>query len=133
MLSCRFRHTYYVHGQNGESSWEKHWMAFTPPAHATELLHTVDTNVNLSKEEVKQIDIQKNNGHISLAINQCSGETEANLDTVITHYVETLNEYNLRNLGRSLDAFIALSLSISIINSRIMLTSVSRTLIKQPT
>ena len=67
-----------------------------PRTHATELLSSkVVSNANFSrKEENLPIDIKEN-----LAITKCSGETQANLASVITHYVETLNQYSLRNLG----------------------------------
>jgi len=70
-------------------------MATIPDA---EMLPTVVGNAKLSGEErhanIHEEDIT------NLAITQCIGETDANLDAVITHYVETINKYNLRNLGR---------------------------------
>ncbi|XP_061342028.1 serine decarboxylase-like [Gastrolobium bilobum] len=74
-------------------------MTFIPSAHATELLPTLVRNAKLSREEDKQLDAQENHGDMNLAITKCSGETKANLAGVITRYVETLNQYNLRNLG----------------------------------
>ncbi|TKY51390.1 Serine decarboxylase [Spatholobus suberectus] len=64
-------------------------MTFIPTTHPTELLPT----------EERQIDIEENNSHMNLAITQCSGETQANLASVISRYVESLNQYNLHNLG----------------------------------
>ena len=67
----------------------------------TEVLPTVVGNAKLSGEErhanIHEDDI---NRLTNLAITQCIGETDANLEAVITHYVETINKYNLRNLGR---------------------------------
>ncbi|XP_061345126.1 serine decarboxylase 1-like [Gastrolobium bilobum] len=61
---------------------------------------TASHDAKLTTEEDKHIDIdQENHGDMNLAITKCSGETKANLAGVITRYVETLNQYNLRNLG----------------------------------
>ncbi|TKY45650.1 histidine decarboxylase [Spatholobus suberectus] len=66
---------------------------------AAELLPTVVSNANVSSKEEKQIDIEENNSHVNLAITHCTGETQANLASVISHYVESVNQYNLRNLA----------------------------------
>lgn len=39
---------------------------------------------------------ENDNSHTNLAITQCSGETQANLASVIAQYLETLNHYSLR-------------------------------------
>ncbi|KAH1230609.1 hypothetical protein AAZX31_10G215500 [Glycine max] len=82
-----------------EGRWKSVAMAFIPAA--TELLPTVVSDAELSKKDEKQkIDIQQNSNHMTnLAITKCSGETQANLASVITQYVETLNQHNLRFLG----------------------------------
>jgi len=85
-----------------EGRWKSVAMAFIPAA--TELLPTVVSDAELSKKDEKQkIDIQQNSNHMTnLAITKCSGETQANLASVITQYVETLNQHNLRFLGKFL-------------------------------
>ena len=75
-------------------------MAVTPATRATELFPRVVSNALVAREEEKQMETQENNGHMNLPITDDTGETQANLCEVITHYVETLNQYNLRNLGR---------------------------------
>ncbi|XP_024636430.2 serine decarboxylase 1 [Medicago truncatula] len=72
-------------------------MAIIPDA---EMLPTVVGIAKLSEEErhanIHEEDI---NRLTNIAITQCIGETDANLDAVIAHYVETINKYNLCNLG----------------------------------
>ncbi|KAK2404437.1 serine decarboxylase [Trifolium repens] len=50
--------------------------------------------------EEKHENIQENiNSLTNLAITQCIGETDANLNAQITRYVDTITKNNLRNLG----------------------------------
>jgi hypothetical protein len=54
------------------------------------------------KEELRHENIHEQNNIISLtnlAITQCIGETNTNLDEIITRYADTINNYNMRNLG----------------------------------
>ncbi|RDX71555.1 Serine decarboxylase, partial [Mucuna pruriens] len=72
-------------------------MAFVP---ATELLPRVVSGGRVSKKEEKKIQIQENNNsHTNLPTTNCTGETQPNLASLITQYVETLNQCSLRNLG----------------------------------
>jgi hypothetical protein len=50
--------------------------------------------------EEKHENIQENiNSLTNLAITQCIGETDANLNAQITRYVDTITKNKLRNLG----------------------------------
>jgi hypothetical protein len=53
---------------------------------------------------IHDADILKENIHeqTNLAITQCIGETNTNLDEIITRYADTINNYNMHNLGTSL-------------------------------
>ena len=69
-------------------------MTFIPDA---ELLPTVVVNAKLSREE--RHDEENINGLTNLAITKSIGETDANLNAVIASYADTINNYNMRNLG----------------------------------
>ena len=73
-------------------------MAFIPDS---ELLPMVNVNnAKLSREKERRGNVDEENKRKDLAINQCMGEKDANLDAIIARYAETINKYNLRNLGR---------------------------------
>ncbi|KAL2324615.1 hypothetical protein Fmac_023673 [Flemingia macrophylla] len=59
--------------------------------------------VKCSLEEEKQADIdnieEKTYTHMNLPITNNIGDTLTNLASLISHYIHTLNRYNLRNLG----------------------------------
>lgn len=59
-------------------------------------------NAKLSIEEERRENVDEENRRKELAINECMGEKDANLDAIIARYAETINKYNLRNLGRVL-------------------------------
>ncbi|XP_004496485.1 serine decarboxylase 1-like [Cicer arietinum] len=61
------------------------------------MLSMVVSNAKLAREEERQENINITN--TNLTINQCIGETDANLKAIITHYVDTLTYSSLRNLG----------------------------------
>jgi len=79
-----------------ENSMEKNVaMFFIPTTRATELLSTEVSSDNVSGGKKKlQIDIED-----KLAITEFNGETQPNLDSVISHYIQSLNQTNLRFLG----------------------------------
>ncbi|XP_027938139.1 serine decarboxylase-like [Vigna unguiculata] len=79
-----------------ENSMEKNVaMFFIPTTRATELLSTEVSRDNVSGGKEKlQIDIED-----KLAITEFNGETQPNLDSVISHYIQSLNQTNLRFLG----------------------------------
>jgi enoyl-[acyl-carrier-protein] reductase (NADH) len=57
------------------------------------------TLIHDAREE-KHENIQENiNSLTNLAITQCIGETDANLNAQITRYVDTITKNKLRNLG----------------------------------
>ncbi|XP_045812047.1 serine decarboxylase-like isoform X1 [Trifolium pratense] len=56
----------------------------------------------LKEEAIVHENIHEQNNITSLtnlAITQCIGETDTNLDAIITRYADTISNYNLRNLG----------------------------------
>jgi hypothetical protein len=63
---------------------------------------TMIHDAKVLKEEVRYENIHDQNNIISLtnlAITQCIGETNTNLDAIITRYADTIINYNMRNLG----------------------------------
>ncbi|RHN81709.1 putative histidine decarboxylase [Medicago truncatula] len=56
-------------------------------------------NAKLSIEEERRENVDEENRRKDLPINECMGEKDANLDAIIARYAETINKYNLRNLG----------------------------------
>ncbi|XP_061342029.1 serine decarboxylase-like [Gastrolobium bilobum] len=70
-----------------------------PTVPVTERLPRVVSKTKPSREEEKQREIQENNGHLSLAVTKCTGETPPNLAEIISHYVGTLNQKKLHFLG----------------------------------
>jgi hypothetical protein len=63
---------------------------------------TMIHDAKVLKEELRHENIHEQNNIISLtnlAITQCIGETNTNLDVIITRYADTINNYNMRNLG----------------------------------
>jgi len=70
-------------------------MASIPRTRATELLPTEVSNGNVPRKEDK---LQKGIEE-KLAITECNGETQPNLDSVISHYVQNLHQYDFNNLG----------------------------------
>ncbi|KAJ1425006.1 Pyridoxal-phosphate binding site [Sesbania bispinosa] len=71
-------------------------MSFNIPICTGRLVNNI---IKPSIEEDKHEDIQESNGHVSLTITKCTGETNANLAKIITNYVGTLNQNKLRFLG----------------------------------
>ncbi|XP_020232117.1 serine decarboxylase 1 [Cajanus cajan] len=55
----------------------------------------------MKKKETQIDNIEENDGNCNtnLAITKCTGETQANLASLITQYVETLNQCSFRHLG----------------------------------
>jgi hypothetical protein len=65
-------------------------MAFIPDS---ELLPMVNVdNAKLSREEERRENVDEENRRKDLAINQCMGEKDANLDAIIARYAETINK-----------------------------------------
>jgi hypothetical protein len=64
---------------------------------------TMIHDAKVLKEEVRHENIHEQNNNIisltNLAITQCIGETNTNLDAIITRYADTIIDYNMRNLG----------------------------------
>jgi hypothetical protein len=63
---------------------------------------TMIHDAKVLKEEVRHENIHDQNNIISLtnlAITQCIGKTNTNLDAIITRYADTIIDYNMRNLG----------------------------------
>jgi hypothetical protein len=63
---------------------------------------TMIHDAKVLKEEVRHENIHDQNNIISLtnlAITQCIGKTNTNLDAIITRYADTIINYNMRNLG----------------------------------
>ncbi|QCE08113.1 serine decarboxylase 1-like [Vigna unguiculata] len=78
-------------------------MALIPALHATELLpRVVSTGKSSIKKQKFQTDIQEKlqtDIEGKLAITEYSAESQPNLASIISHYLQTLKHYNLRNLG----------------------------------
>ena len=73
-------------------------MALTPALHAV-----VSNDKSSTKKEELHTDFEE-----KLAITECRGESQPNLASFISHYVQTLKHRNLRNLG-TLSCFYFLS------------------------
>ncbi|KAK7391273.1 hypothetical protein VNO78_19687 [Psophocarpus tetragonolobus] len=71
-------------------------MAFVPTIHATDGLPISFESEKFCGKQKKLIDIEE---RLAISQTHCNGETEANLGSIITEYLQILQRRNLRNLG----------------------------------